>query len=107
MPVIEVNYSKYPFLITVGSTTSSLPAEYNTGEEGRREWDEVVKDAESTPGVSILRLLYPTGQNVRMKVTKVFLPEASSETSDDSLDSVLDRYYTLRVIKDDGTFSQA
>jgi hypothetical protein len=100
VPVIEFSYVEYPFKITVGSTTSLFPPGYDKNSV-RKEWEEAIKDGESTSGASIVMILYPTGQNVRMQTSKVVLPTSNV----DSADFVLDLYYTMQLIEDDGSLS--
>ena len=107
MPIIEFNYTEYPFSITICSVTSSLYLQAHTDEGSRNEWDKTIKDGESTAGASIVRLLYPTGQSVGVKVKKVILPDTDPERPGDSVDflEILGRYYTMRVINEDGSYS--
>ena len=98
-PVIKFSYAEYPFKITVGSATSLFPPGYEE-DSVREDWEETLQDGASTPGASVVMVVYPTGQQARLKVSKVVLSDSDSNTT---VDSVLDHYYTMQLIKDDGS----
>jgi hypothetical protein len=92
MPVIDLNYTNFPFKITLRSLTSmgSMFSEYC----GVFEASEV--QTEGTHVVIILH--YPTGQSSRTIRCLVFTkPGGDSDTTDPDLDHMLDRCYTFRV----------
>ena len=97
MPIVELDYTNYPFKITLRSLTSM--ASMFDGDK-LRDYHEVFEaSATQTEGTHVvINLRYPTGQSSRTISSMVFTtPGGDPDTSDPDLDRMLDRCYIFRV----------
>lgn len=63
-PAIEINYSFYPLSLKVESASSWAPPDYTKYEADKRDWDNLVKMAESQgDGYGILVTHIPGGES--------------------------------------------
>jgi hypothetical protein len=99
MPVVEFDYTKYPFEITIGSAISlPLPHSSASSESLRSDWQNTVKIAPGREANVVIRVRYPTGAFVQIMESKLFMElDDDSDTSTPVSDDRLDHFYTVRV----------
>jgi hypothetical protein len=99
MPVVEFDYTKYPFEITIGSAVSlPLPLSSASSESLRNDWQNTVKIAPGREANVVIRVRYPTGAFAQIMESKLFMKlDDDSDAPTPVSDDLLDRFYTVQV----------
>jgi hypothetical protein len=99
MPVVEFDYTKYPFEITIGSAVSlPLPLSSASSESLRNDWQNTVKIAPGREANVVIRVRYPTGAFAQIMESKLFMKlDDDSDAPTPISDDLLDRFYTVKV----------
>lgn len=99
---VEINYTCFPFLITVGSVNFVPEIYHQMPGPDRQTIDHIGVTASQIPGSIIARYFHPTGD---MRSTlgrlRVLYPPSSPDNADDKLS---EKYYYVRARRDDGTY---
>ncbi|TFK75555.1 hypothetical protein BDN72DRAFT_444114 [Pluteus cervinus] len=61
IPVVELDFTVFPFTLTAGSSTSLRPVDYETDKEERKNWDTMMSKAERE-SKAVLRYCVPEGE---------------------------------------------
>ncbi len=61
IPVVELDFTVFPFTLTAGSSTSLRPVDYETDKEERKNWDTMMGKAERE-SKAVLRYCVPEGE---------------------------------------------
>lgn len=97
MPVVELDYTWYPFSITISSLTSVAGL---FSDETLRDYRGVFEEsaAMNNEGIYVVIVVrYPIGQSSRMMGSMVFVKPGHPDTFNRDLGRMLDRSYTFQV----------
>jgi hypothetical protein len=94
MPVVEFDYTKYPFEITIGSATS-LPPPILGKESPCDSWKNTIACTAGRRANIVIRVAYPTGKAERVMTSKIFI-ELDGDT-DISRSDLFNLLYVERV----------